>query len=137
MRKVVGGPCRRAIDIFPPEDLEKKAGALKCLDDRRGSDVRFSFLRSSPLSRQCSAGSGRLPTSPGQAQKPPNWGIRKPVFFETLRQEFAEPAKIYAPFFFWFWDEPLNPVKMAAMAKTLANQGFNPGYTHARLHVQK
>jgi hypothetical protein len=39
---------------------------------------------------------------------------------------------IYAPFVFWFWDEPLDPAKMAEMARTMASQGFSPGYAHAR-----
>jgi len=39
---------------------------------------------------------------------------------------------IYAPFMFWFWDEPLDPAKMATMSRVLASQRFSPGYAHAR-----
>ena len=39
---------------------------------------------------------------------------------------------IYAPFIFWFWDEPLDPAKMAEMSRTMASQRFSPGYAHAR-----
>jgi hypothetical protein len=39
---------------------------------------------------------------------------------------------IYAPFIFWFWDEPLDPAKMAGMSRVLLSQRFNPGYAHAR-----
>jgi hypothetical protein len=39
---------------------------------------------------------------------------------------------LYAPFVFWFWDEPLRPEKMAEMARVMASQRFNPGFAHAR-----
>ncbi len=29
--------------------------------------------------------------------------------FESVRDGFAQPDMIYAPFTFWFWDEPLEP----------------------------
>ncbi len=64
-----------------------------------------------------------------------NWGQRKPVDFQTLRQNFAQPDMIYAPFVFWFWDEPLDPSKAAEMAREMAAQRFNPGYTHARMNM--
>ena len=63
---------------------------------------------------------------------PPNWGQRKVVPFPALRQGFANPDMIYAPFTFWFWDEPLDSAKMAEMSRVLVSQGFNPGYAHAR-----
>jgi hypothetical protein len=47
------------------------------------------------------------------AANPPNWGERKAVTFAALQQGFTNPVRIYAPFMFWFWDEPLHPVKMA------------------------
>jgi hypothetical protein len=61
-----------------------------------------------------------------------NWGVRKAVPFETLRTNFRDPVMIYAPFIFWFWDEPLDPAKMAEMSRVMCNQRFNPGYAHAR-----
>ena len=63
---------------------------------------------------------------------PPNWGQRKDVPFPALQQGFAKPDMIYAPFIFWFWDEPLDPEKMAEMSRVMSGQGFNPGYAHAR-----
>jgi hypothetical protein len=67
-----------------------------------------------------------------QGPNPPNRGVRRPATFEAVRGGFADPDLSYAPFIFWFWDEPLDPAKMAGMARTLAGQGFNPGYAHAR-----
>ena len=61
-----------------------------------------------------------------------NAGMRKPVPFETVRARFKDPDMIYAPFIFWFWDEPLDTAKMADMARVMISQGFNPGYAHAR-----
>jgi hypothetical protein len=58
--------------------------------------------------------------------------MRTAVPFETVKASFADPDMIYAPFIFWFWDEPLDPAKMAGMARTMAGQRFNPGYAHAR-----
>ncbi len=66
------------------------------------------------------------------AGNPPNWGQRKVVTFKTLQRDFNNPDMIYAPFIFWFWDEPLHAGKMAEMARVLGAQGFNPGYAHAR-----
>jgi len=63
---------------------------------------------------------------------PSNWGQRKVVPFPVLCQGFANPDMIYAPFTFWFWDEPLDSGKMAEMSRVLRSQGFNPGYAHAR-----
>jgi len=63
---------------------------------------------------------------------PANRGVRVAVPFEVVRASFAEPDMIYAPFVFWFWDEPLDPAKMAEMSRTMAGQRFNPGYAHAR-----
>lgn len=79
-----------------------------------------------------STGLGTPALSSFPDENPANWGIRKPISFEAVRRDFADPGKIYAPFIFWFWDEPLDPAKMASMARTLAGQGFNPGYAHAR-----
>jgi hypothetical protein len=62
----------------------------------------------------------------------PNWTQRKAVTFKALEKGFGTPDMIYAPCIFWFWDEPLNPGKMAEMARVMGAQGFNPGYAHAR-----
>jgi hypothetical protein len=63
---------------------------------------------------------------------PPNWGQRKVVAYDDLKTGFSNPDMIYAPFIFWFWDEPLNPDKMAEMSRVMGSQGFSPGYAHAR-----
>jgi hypothetical protein len=63
---------------------------------------------------------------------PANWGVRKSVPFEAVRASFPDPDMIYAPFIFWFWDEPLDPAKMAEMSRVLAEECFSPGYAHAR-----
>ena len=63
---------------------------------------------------------------------PPNQGRRISVPFDALRTQFRDPDMIYAPFVFWFWDEPLDPVKMGEMSRVMAGQRFNPGYAHAR-----
>ncbi len=68
----------------------------------------------------------------GVPLNPPNWGQRKVVAFSDLKTGFSNPDMIYAPFIFWFWDEPLSQDKMAEMARVMGSQGFNPGYTHAR-----
>ncbi|MGA2531730.1 MAG: glycosyl hydrolase [Candidatus Aminicenantales bacterium] len=73
-------------------------------------------------------GSKRSPAPP----TPSNWGVRRAVPFETLRADFKNPDMIYAPFIFWFWDEPLETGKMAEMARVMISQRFNPGYAHAR-----
>jgi len=66
------------------------------------------------------------------ADVPSNWGKRKAVSFESLKINFCDPEMIYAPFMFWFWDEPLDPGKMAEMSGKIASQRLNPGYAHAR-----
>ena len=65
-------------------------------------------------------------------QNIPNWGQRQSVTWDTLRDDFQNPDMIYAPFMFWFWDEPLNTEKMAEMSQVMCSEGFNPGYAHAR-----
>ncbi|MGB8959669.1 MAG: glycosyl hydrolase [Candidatus Aminicenantales bacterium] len=64
--------------------------------------------------------------------EPANRGIRTSVPFEKVRATFQDPDMIYAPFIFWFWDEPLDPAKMAEMSRIMAGQRFSPGYAHAR-----
>jgi hypothetical protein len=71
----------------------------------------------------------------GDTTTPPDWSIRRPVTFEALRAGFQEPEMIYAPFAFWFWDEPLNAEKLAEMAQTMAGQRLNPGYVHPRTNA--
>ncbi|MBN1124608.1 MAG: hypothetical protein JXA82_06345, partial [Sedimentisphaerales bacterium] len=62
-----------------------------------------------------------------------NWGQRKFITYKQLEQQFAEPDMIYAPFTFWFWDEPIQPDKMQTMAETMTRQRLNPGYAHGRM----
>ncbi|MBI5835279.1 MAG: hypothetical protein HZB16_23475 [Armatimonadetes bacterium] len=64
--------------------------------------------------------------------KPANWGQRPQVTFDQAAKTFANPDMAYAPFMFWFWDEPLNTAKMTEMARVMTEQGFAPGYAHAR-----
>jgi len=76
-----------------------------------------------------------LLNSPVQSkEKPANWAQRKPIGFKQLKMGFAEPDMIYAPFTFWFWDEPLDPAKAADMARNMTKQRLNPGYAHARMN---
>ena len=72
------------------------------------------------------------PQSPPTTPEPANRGIRITVPFETVRASFQDPDMIYAPFIFWFWDEPLDAAKMADMSRVMASQRFSPGYAHAR-----
>ncbi len=74
--------------------------------------------------------SGRLLQSDAGGRS--NWGERKFLSYDQVRSHFAAPDMIYAPFIFWFWDEPLDPAKMAEMSGVLGGQRFNPGYAHAR-----
>ncbi|MBE0654388.1 MAG: hypothetical protein IH594_11355, partial [Bacteroidales bacterium] len=67
--------------------------------------------------------SGKLPFNHGQ---------RIPSSFESMADGFLNPDMIYAPFMFWFWDEPLQPEKMKNMAGRMIEQGINPGYVHPR-----
>jgi hypothetical protein len=68
----------------------------------------------------------------GDRVAPPNWGkLQSPAFSEVPAQ-FKAPDHIYAPFIFWFWDEPLDAAKMAEMSRVMCSQGYNPGYAHAR-----
>jgi hypothetical protein len=66
------------------------------------------------------------------AKNPPNWGQRKSTSWGALQKDFKNPDMIYAPFIFWFWDEPLNTEKMAEMSRVMCSEGFSPGYAHAR-----
>jgi len=68
----------------------------------------------------------------GDSKNPPNWGQRKEVTFKALKKGFNSPDMIYAPFIFWFWDEPLSPEKMGEMSRVMCSQRFSPGYAHGR-----
>jgi len=68
---------------------------------------------------------------------PFNHGMRLPADFKNLSVGFADPDMIYAPFMFWFWDEPLQTHKMVEMAETMISQGINPGYVHPRRSMTK
>jgi len=72
------------------------------------------------------------PTKTSTSALPMNRGVRQAVPFETVPASFSNPDMIYAPFIFWFWDEPLDPAKMAEMSRVMADQRFSPGYAHAR-----
>lgn len=73
----------------------------------------------------------------GQMQNnPPNYGQIQSAKFGELQGGFPQPDMIYAPFVFWFWDEPLDagtyPAKARDMAREMMKQGLNPGYAHPR-----
>lgn len=59
--------------------------------------------------------------------------------YGELREGFAEPDMRYAPFAFWFWDEPVDgddyPEKAGAMAREMLDKGINPGYAHPRVSM--
>lgn len=69
----------------------------------------------------------------------PNHGQLRTATFGPLRDGFRQPDMIFAPFCFWFWDEPLAPdkypEKAAIMARTMLRQGINPGYAHPRVSM--
>ena len=59
--------------------------------------------------------------------------------FQGLLSHFERPDLDFAPFFFWFWDQPLDetgmPGRIADTAESMLSQGFNPGYVHARMNM--
>lgn len=63
------------------------------------------------------------------------WGDLQTDSYETVKQEFDNPDMIYAPYLFWFWDEPLNRNKVQTMAREMLNQRFNLGYIHGRISM--
>lgn len=66
------------------------------------------------------------------ADQPKTLAARPVIGFSQVQSDFKTPGMAYAPFIFWFWDEPLDPAKMAEMSRVMVSQGFNPGYAHAR-----
>lgn len=66
------------------------------------------------------------------ASRPKTLASRPAIGFSEVQSDFKTPGMAYAPFMFWFWDEPLNPAKMAEMSRVMVSEGFNPGYAHAR-----
>jgi hypothetical protein len=78
------------------------------------------------------AGACRTSAPPPAPARPTNAGMRPALPYATVRSSFRDPDMIYAPFIFWFWDEPLNPAKMGEMSRVMAGERFNPGYAHAR-----
>ncbi|MCX6574486.1 MAG: glycosyl hydrolase [Candidatus Aminicenantes bacterium] len=86
------------------------------------------LIGSAGLFESCRSKDAPVPSAPASA----NRGVRTAVPFEAVRASFKDPDMIYAPFVFWFWDEPLDPAKMAEMSRTLSGQRFSPGYAHAR-----
>jgi hypothetical protein len=100
-----------------------------------GAKVIGSFLSAAILFTGLAWSSG---PPAGEGGTPPvNWGTRKDASFDSLQEEFRDPGMIYAPFVFWFWDEPLDPSKMAEMSRVMCSQRFNPGYAHARRSMIK
>lgn len=68
-----------------------------------------------------------------------NQGQMQTASFKAVREGFFQPDMVYAPFCFWFWDEPLDPSKYPEKARTMAKgmlkQGMNPGYAHPRVSM--
>ena len=66
-------------------------------------------------------------------------GEKPTTCFQDLRTTFPNPDLLYAPAFFWFWDQPIdNPQahrQIAAMAHSMTEQRVNPGYVHARFNM--
>ena len=59
------------------------------------------------------------------AQDLPEW--RKMYSEKEVRDMFVNPPLYYAPHTFWFWDDTLKDVSVAAsMAKEMAKQRLNP-----------
>ena len=61
-------------------------------------------------------------------------GLKGTDSLSEIRRRFAQPDARYAPYQFWFWDQPLDDLglKPEDMAHEMAEKGFNPGYAHAR-----
>lgn len=73
-----------------------------------------------------------ISTAAVAANQPRTLAARPVIGFSEVQSGFKTPGMAYAPFMFWFWDEPLDPAKMAEMSRVMLSQGFNPGYAHAR-----
>src|SRR5512135_875055 len=94
--------------------------------------ARFRFLIIAALVVSLAAVDACRASGPPAPAKPANFGTRPAVPFEAVRASFEQPDMIYAPFIFWFWDEPLDPAKMGEMSRVMAGERFDPGYAHAR-----
>ncbi len=72
-----------------------------------------------------------------QGAAPP--GALKTDTLANVAAGFLDPDLFYAPYCFWFWDEPLDPASYPAkprdMAKRMLEQRINPGYAHARVSM--
>lgn len=66
-----------------------------------------------------------------EAQSITKWGKLQSDKYESLKDNFDHPDMIYAPFLYWFWDEPLDREKIRTMTHEILKQGFNPGYIFA------
>ncbi|MBE0652417.1 MAG: hypothetical protein IH594_01385, partial [Bacteroidales bacterium] len=65
------------------------------------------------------------------AQPTRNWGQLQIDNYGTIRNDFNDPDMIYAPFLYWFWDEPLDREKIRNMTQEILKQKFNIGYIFA------
>ena len=65
------------------------------------------------------------------AQSITKWGKLQSDSYKSLQDNFNNPDLIYAPFLYWFWDEPLDREKIRTMTHGMLKQGFNPGYIFA------
>jgi hypothetical protein len=96
------------------------------------SNVCIITLAVAGVPCMCPDAEAQLPTGHRGTATPGNRGQRMPITFEALRESFHDPDMIYAPFMFWFWDEPVDADKAAEMARTMLSQNISPGYAHAR-----
>ena len=70
-----------------------------------------------------------------ETQQNTKWGDLQDDSYAKLQQQFENPDMIYAPYLFWFWDEPLNREKIVSMADEILEQRFNLGYIHGRISM--
>jgi hypothetical protein len=76
---------------------------------------------------------------PDTYEKPsvPEYAKLKTESMFSINSNFKNPDMLYAPYIFWFWDEPLDPAiypqKPGNMAAKMLEQGLNPGYPHGRI----
>jgi len=111
-----GEPQRKSM----PNDMEKAGtGALAQAQDWKPCEGQVAV----PESRSAVPNHGQIQNAP----------------YKKVREGFAQPDMICAPFTFWFWDEPLDagkyPAKARDMAREMLKQGINPGYAHPRVSM--